>query len=294
MAIKSINSLAREAEEQNLRLSDLVVREEAVEAGVAEATVRGRMHDMLIAMIEAVKAGVDKSGPSVSGLTGGEALRYSNYLRERKSLLGDVAAKAAAYALAASCVNASMGVIVAAPTAGSCGILPGVLLSLRETHGFTEEELVSGLLAAAGVGQAIAMRATLSGAEGGCQAECGSAAAMAAAAAVELMGGAPEMCCHGAALALKNSLGLVCDPVAGLVEVPCVKRNGVYAVVALTAADMALAGIQSAIPLDEVIDAMHAIGQVMPATLRETAKGGLAATPTGCRLSAKVFPEQAE
>ena len=294
MAIKSINRLAKEAEERNLLLSDLVAKEEAVEAGMTEAEVRSRMQGMLIAMNEAVKAGVARSGPSVSGLTGGEALRYSNYLREHKSLLGDVAGKAAAYALAASCVNASMGVIVAAPTAGSCGILPGVLLSLREAHGFTDEEIVSGLLAAAGVGQAIALRATLSGAEGGCQAECGSAAAMAAAAAVELLGGSPEQCCHGAALALKNSLGLVCDPVAGLVEVPCVKRNGVYAVVALAAADMALAGIKSAIPLDEVIDAMHAIGQVMPVTLRETAKGGLAATPTGCRLQAKVFPDQGE
>ncbi len=292
MAIKSMGRLAREATEQNVRLSDLVAKDEAAESGMTEAEVRNRVADMVAAMRQSVESGVVRAGQSVSGLTGGEALRYSNYLREHKSLLGDAAAKAAVYALAASCVNASMGVIVAAPTAGSCGILPGVLLSLQQAHGFADDAIVAALLTAAGVGQAVAARATLSGAEGGCQAECGSAAAMAAAAAVELMGGSPEMCCHGAALALKNSLGLVCDPVAGLVEVPCVKRNGVFAVVALTAADMALAGIQSAIPLDEVIDAMFSIGQAMPATLRETAKGGLAATPTGCRLRAKVFPER--
>lgn len=292
MAIKSLNQLAEQAAAQGVPLSSLVAVDEAAEGGVTVEEVRARMHDMFLAMLESVKAGVASSRQSVSGLTGGEALRYSIHLKEKGSLLGEAAAKAAVYALAASCVNASMGIIVAAPTAGSCGILPGVLISLMEAHGFTEEEVVSALLTAAGVGQAISIRATLSGAEGGCQAECGSAAAMAAAAAVQLMGGTPAACCHGAALALKNSLGLVCDPVAGLVEVPCVKRNAVFAVVALTAADMALAGIQSAIPVDEVIDAMFSIGQSMPASLRETAKGGLATTPTGCRLRAAIFPEQ--
>jgi L-serine dehydratase len=244
---------------------------------------------MLNAMRESVKAGIESSGRSVSGLTGGEAMRYNAYVRDQGTLLGGTAAKAAIYALSASCINATMGIIVAAPTAGACGILPGVLLSLQESRGYTDEEIVPALLCAAGVGQVISVRATLSGAEGGCQAECGSAASMAAAAACELTGGSPEQCCHAAALALKNSLGLVCDPVAGLVEVPCVKRNAVFAVVALAAADMALAGIQSAIPVDEVIDAMFSIGQAMPATLRETAKGGLAATPTGCRLRREIF-----
>lgn len=257
-----------------------------------ESAVRARVLGMLTAMRESVQAGVAASGRSVSGLTGGEAKKYNDYIQQNDSLLGGAAAKAAAYALAASCVNASMGIIVAAPTAGSCGILPGVLLSMQESRGFTDDEIASALLCAAGVGQVIAMRATLSGAEGGCQAECGSASAMAAAAVCELMGGSPEACCHAAALALKNSLGLVCDPVAGLVEVPCVKRNAVFAVAALTAADMALAGIRSAIPVDEVIDAMFSIGQAMPAALRETAKGGLAATPTGCRLKASLYAEK--
>lgn len=294
MAINSLNSLAQEAKNVGIKLSELVLREEAGESGMNEGAVRARMLGMFASMRESVQAGVESRGRSVSGLTGGESKKYCDYIARGDSLLGDAASKAAAYALAASCINASMGIIVAAPTAGSCGILPGVLLSLKESRGFTDEEIVFALLCAAGVGQVIAVRATLSGAEGGCQAECGSASAMAAAAACELMGGSPDMCCHAAALALKNSLGLVCDPVAGLVEVPCVKRNAVFAVAALTAADMALAGIESAIPVDEVIDAMFAIGQAMPAALRETAKGGLAATPTGCRLKAQMYKGKGE
>lgn len=292
MAIRSLVSLAAEAASQGVKLSALVAADEASESGISEAGVRDKMAAMLQAMRESVAAGTVQEGRSVSGLTGGEARMYYARAEAGESLLGEAAAKAAAYALAASCVNASMGRIVAAPTAGSCGILPGVLLSLQECRGFSDDEVVSALLTAAGVGQAVSIRATLSGAAGGCQAECGSAAAMAAAAACELMGAAPEACCHAAALALKNSLGLVCDPVAGLVEVPCVKRNAVFAIVALTAADMALAGIKSAIPVDEVIDAMYSIGQAMPAALRETAKGGLAATPTGCRLKATIFEEK--
>ena len=289
MSIRSLNTLAQEAASAGLRLSDLVAVDEAVESGMTVDEIRAKTAATAEVMRQSVQAGIRQEGRSVSGLTGGEARLYYAHAQQGGGLLGEAAAKAAAYALGASCVNASMGVIVAAPTAGSCGILPGVLLSMQETRGFNDEQIASALLCAAGVGQAIAARATLSGAEGGCQAECGSASAMAAAAAVELMGGSPETCCHGAALALKNSLGLVCDPVAGLVEVPCVKRNAVFAVVALTAADMALAGIQSAIPVDEVIDAMFSIGQAMPATLRETAKGGLATTPTGCRLKREIF-----
>lgn len=289
MATLSLDGMAAEAEARGERLSDAVAASEALESGISEDEVRSRMLGMLAAMRESVKAGVSQEGRSVSGLTGGEARLYHARVERGEALLGNTAGKAAAYALAASCVNASMGRIVAAPTAGSCGILPGVLLALQESRGFPDGELVGALLCAAGVGQAVAARATLSGAEGGCQAECGSASAMAAAAACELMGGSPSTCCHAAALALKNSLGLVCDPVAGLVEVPCVKRNAVFSAVALVAADMALAGIQSAIPVDEVIDAMFSIGHAMPAALRETAKGGLAATPTGCRLKSEIF-----
>lgn len=294
MAIRSLSELTEEAGRRGKPLSALVAQDEASESGVSTAEVRRKMAEMLIAMRESVLAGIAREGRSVSGLTGGEAGRYNRRVESGESLLGRTAAKAAAYALAASCVNASMGRIVAAPTAGSCGILPGVLISLQEWKGLPDESVVSALLTAAGVGQAISMRATLSGAAGGCQAECGSGSAMAAAAACELMGGSPGMCLNAAALALKNALGLVCDPVAGLVEVPCVKRNAVFAVAALTAADMALSGIESVIPVDEVIDAMYSIGQAMPAALRETAKGGLAATPTGCRLKAELFSDQTE
>jgi L-serine dehydratase len=291
MAIRSLNNLAMEAAAQGIKLSDLVAADEAVESGSTEADVRARMAAMLGIMRDSVQAGIVQEGRSVSGLTGGEARLY-HARAQQDSLLGPLAAKAAAYALGASCVNASMGRIVAAPTAGSCGILPGVLLAMQEVRGYSDEDTAAALLCAAGVGQVVAARATLSGAEGGCQAECGSASAMAAAAACELAGASPDVCCQAAALALKNSLGLVCDPVAGLVEVPCVKRNAIFAVVALAAADMALAGMKSAIPVDEVIEAMFSIGQAMPATLRETAKGGLATTPTGCRLKAQLFVDK--
>jgi L-serine dehydratase len=289
MAITSLDGLAGRAAAEGKRISDIAAEAEAAESGESAGAVRARMLEMLGAMRESVRAGLSLEGRSVSGLTGGEARMYNEYVRGGGSLLGPVASLAAAYALAASCVNASMGRIVAAPTAGSCGVLPGALFAVQESRGSSDAEAVSALLCAAGVGQAIASRATLSGAEGGCQAECGSAGAMAAAAVCELAGGSPEACAHAAALALKNSLGLVCDPVAGLVEVPCVKRNAVFAAHALIAADMALAGIRSAIPPDEVIDAMFSIGQAMPAALRETAKGGLAMTPTGCRLKEELF-----
>lgn len=292
MAIRSLAALAEEANRRGVPLFVPVAEDEAAESGASVEEVRGKMAAMLLAMRESVHEGIAREGRSVSGLTGGEAARYHARIESGESLLGHAAAKAAAYALAASCVNASMGRIVAAPTAGSCGILPGVLIALQEWKRFPDDAIVSALLTAAGVGQAISVRATLSGAAGGCQAECGSAGAMAAAAACELMGGSPDASLNAAALALKNSLGLVCDPVAGLVEVPCVKRNAVFAVAALTAADMALAGIESVIPADEVIDAMYSIGQAMPAALRETAKGGLAATPTGCRLKATIFSEK--
>lgn len=179
-----------------------------------------------------------------------------------------------------------MGRIVAAPTAGSCGVLPAVLLTLEEILGVGETELLSALFTAAGLGMVITDRANVSGAEGGCQAEIGSAAAMSAAAAVELAGGSPRQTADGAAIALKSMLGLVCDPVAGLVEVPCVKRNATGAMIALTAAEMALSGVKSAIPIDEVIDTMAEIGQQMSCSLKETAQGGLAMTPTGRKIRA--------
>ena len=193
-----------------------------------------------------------------------------------------------ARALAVSEVNARMGRIVAAPTAGSCGILPAVILTFAEEKALDERTAVLGLWTASGIGMVIANQASLSGAEGGCQAECGSAAAMSAAAAGEMLGGSPRQAAEACAIALKAVLGLVCDPVAGLVEVPCIKRNASGAANALVAAELALAGITSAIPADEVIAAMRAVGSQMPASLRETAAGGLAATPTGREIARRL------
>jgi L-serine dehydratase len=201
--------------------------------------------------------------------------------RAKNALCGELVWRASQIAVALGTCNASMGRIVAAPTAGSCGILPGLLFAWQEAKNGDENTVLDGLIVAAAVGQIVANRATLAGASGGCQAECGAAAAMGAAALCHMEGGAPEACAHAAALALKSILGLACDPVAGLVESPCVKRNGSLVAIGAIAADMALAGIRSIIPPDEVVDAMAEVGRSLPATLRETARGGCATTPTG-------------
>jgi len=221
-------------------------------------------------------------------MIGGDGQRLLQYAQSQPTLSGQLL-EAVGRALAVAELNAAMGLIVAAPTAGSAGILPGVLTVLAEKLAKSEQEMVESLFCAAGVGLIIAQKASLSGAEGGCQAECGAAAAMAAAAAVELAGGTPSQAVAAVAISMKNSLGLVCDPVAGLVEVPCAKRNALGAANALVAADLALAGIISVIPADEFIEAMGGIGRAMPASLKETAQGGLAQTPTGRALAAKVL-----
>jgi len=191
-------------------------------------------------------------------------------------------------------VNATMGRIVACPTAGSCGIVPGVLKKIQEIDNLSDEQIAVALMTCAGFGMVIAHRASVSGAVGGCQAECGAASAMAAAAAVELRGGTPEQAGEACAMVIKNVMGLVCDPVAGLVEVPCAKRNALGASLAMVMADMALADVKSVIPVDEVITAMGAVGRSLPESLRETARGGLAVTPTGLALNKKIFGEQPE
>ncbi len=211
--------------------------------------------------------------------------------RAAEPLSGPLVLRACQIALSVATYNAAMGRIVAAPTAGSCGILPGLLFGYEEVFGADRERLLGALIVAGGVGEIVARRATLAGAEGGCQAECGAAGAMGTAALVFLRGGSAEACVHGAALLLKSVLGLICDPVAGLVEVPCVKRNGLLTGLAVLAADMALAGVRSVIPPDEVIDAMGAVGRALPEAFRETARGGLAATPTGCSLRKALVGE---
>ena len=228
----------------------------------------------------------------MSGLTGGEGYKMKAYASEKGGLCGSFLCGAISRALAVAGCNASMGRIVAAPTAGSCGILPGCLVSLWEDRGFAEKDVVMAMFTAGAFGMVIAGRASVAGAQGGCQAECGSAAAMAAAALTELMGGTPAQCADACAIAIANQLGLVCDPVAGLVEIPCIKRNVSGLVVAFSSADLALAGIGAKIPADECLDAMRQVGDALPASLKETAKGGLAATPTGLRLQKQVFGDE--
>lgn len=267
---------------------ELMLRCEIEESGRSREQIWDLMQDNLQVMQDSISKGLDPDLKSVGGLVGGNASRVQFYM-EKDNLCGKTILKAVAYALAVSECNAAMGKIVAAPTAGASGILPGILVALGEEKGYSQEELVKSLFVAAAVGKIIATNATLSGAEGGCQAECGAASSMAAAAAVFLAGGSPQMSLDAGAIALKGLLGLVCDPVAGLVEVPCSKRNGTTAAIALTSADMALAGIISFIPFDEVVEAMYRIGKIMAADLRETAAGGCAITPTALRYAEQML-----
>jgi L-serine dehydratase len=255
------------------------VRWQAEQDGASEAEECERMRRTLAVMRQSVRDGLDPDLRSLSGRVGGQAAKMAAPGQpQRLGLTG----KACAYALAVAESNACMGKIVAAPTAGSCGILPGTLLAAQEQEGFTDDALVLALFAAAAVGRAIALQATVSGAEGGCQAETGSAAGMAAAALTELYGGTPEAAADACAFALMNTLGLVCDPVGGLVEIPCVYRNVAGAAQALAAAQLALAGVKCPIPCDEMILAMKDVGDAMPASLRETGEGGCAACACVC------------
>ena len=243
----------------------------------------------LDAMKESATAGREKKVYSLSGLIGGDAYRLQQCCNTGNSLMGNGIVMAMAMAISSSEVNGAMGKIVACPTAGSCGILPAVILTTGHLLNKTDDELIQGLFAASAIGMIIGMNATFSGAEGGCQAECGSAAAMASGAVVELMGGTPKMSLDATAIIFKNVLGLVCDPVAGLVEIPCAKRNVSGAINALCTADMVMAGVNSKIPFDDAVAAMYKVGTGLPEELRETALGGCAITPTGKALQEKVF-----
>ena len=232
---------------------------------------------------------MSKDKRSASGLTGGDAYKMNEALLGGNTIAGPFFGKAMVKAIAVAQTNACMGRIVASPTAGSCGILPAALLTLQEERNIPDRDLVMALFTASAIGIVIATNASVAGAAGGCQAECGAASAMAAAALVELCGGTPKQAEHACAIALKNILGLACDPVAGLVEIPCIKRNAGGVGNALVAAELALAGVESHIPADEVIVAMKKVGDMMSPTLKETAEGGLAVTPTGKKLCEKVF-----
>jgi len=252
---------------------------------MSSCDVYDQMFEYYQIMKEAVRRGLTEDTTSRSGLTGKDAQRVQEYRDGSDGgLLGEHANRAMSYALAVSEVNASMGRIIATPTAGSCGIIPGAFVSCQERFGWTDEQMVYGLFAAGAIGYVIANNSFVSGAEGGCQAEVGSAIGMAAGALVDIRGGTPTQAIHAVGLALKNTLGLVCDPVGGLVEIPCIVRNGFGTVTALAAAEMALAGVRSVIPSDEVVQVMLEVGSAMPESLRETAGGGLAQTPTGKQI----------
>ncbi|MDO8963566.1 MAG: L-serine ammonia-lyase, iron-sulfur-dependent, subunit alpha [Coriobacteriia bacterium] len=264
-------------------VGEAVVARECEEAGISRAEAIARFTEALDVMEAAVSRGLSGEARSRSGLAGGDA---RTVIGEGPRLAGGEFTEAIAAAIAVAEVNASMGRVVAAPTGGASGVLPGVLLTIAARAGASRERQALALACAGGIGGIIAAKASLSGAASGCQAEIGAGAAMAAAAAVELLSGTPEQVGHAASLALQGLLGLVCDPVGGLVEVPCVARNATGAAVALAAAEMALAGVAFPIPFDEVASAMGSVGRSLPPSLRETALGGLAVTPTGKRLAA--------
>ncbi len=289
MNIATIEELIRMAHEQECTIGEAILRQEAQAQDITLDEAKAHMLLNWQVMKESIEQGLEHPQRSKGGLIGGEGKKLHDYCQKQQPLSGQKMANAVSYALAVAEVNATMGKIVACPTAGSCGIMPAVMLTAQEKLNLSDEQVVLGLFTASAFGMVIAHKASISGAVCGCQAECGSAAAMASAASVELAGGTPEQAAHACAIVIKNVLGLVCDPVAGLVEVPCAKRNAMGTSLALVCADMALAGIESVIPADEVIMAMSDVGRSLPESLRETALGGLAVTPTALALAQKIL-----
>lgn len=277
--------------ENDAKISQIVLKRESELTGLPESELRNNMKAILDVMINSAKKSIEEEVKSVGGIIGGDAKKVDSYRKAEKTISGHIINKAMARAFSTSEVNAAMGRICASPTAGSSGIIPASIITVAEELGLTEDDMIDAMFTSAGVGTIIAQNATVSGAEGGCQAECGSAAAMAAAAMVEMAGGTPEMSLHAAAMALKNVLGLVCDPIAGLVEAPCAKRNASGVANAMISADLALAGVKSIVPFDEVVDAMYRVGKSLPMELRETALGGIATTETGKAINRRIFGE---
>ncbi len=291
MDFTSGSELYQLCREHGAAISEVMLKREMELGSVSEQSVRERLARSLQIMEAAVHEPLGQPRRSLSGLIGGEAWKVYNAGKTAEgrgiaSLCGEALTRAIAYSMAVLEVNAAMGLIVAAPTAGSSGVLPGAVLSLSEICGWSETKQMDGLLNAGAIGYLLMRNATVAGAEAGCQAEVGAASAMTASAIVELMGGTPEMCFQAASLAISNLLGLVCDPIAGLVEVPCQSRNAIGVANAFTCAQLALSGITHPVPFDEMVDAMQRVGRSLPWELRESAKGGNAGTPTGCRLSA--------
>ena len=274
--------------EKNLPISEIMRQREIILGETTAEDVDARMARVLEIMKDAAFSPIKEPVKSMGGLIGGEAKKLSLHQTSGKSICGNLLDDAITYAMATLETNASMGLIVASPTAGSAGIVPGLLLAVQKHYHFSDEQIQQALFNAGAIGYLAMRNATVAGAVGGCQAETGIAAAMAASAATELLGGTPKQCTYAASTVLMNMLGLVCDPIAGLVEVPCVKRNAAGAVIAMSSADMALAGIRSAVPPDEVILAMREVGDKMDVSLKETGVGGVAGTPFGQKIAEKM------
>ena len=282
MDFKNAKELLALCQEQKLPISEVMRQREILLGETTAEIVDQRMDRVLEIMKDAAFSPIKDPVISMGGLIGGEARKLCEFHDLGKSLCGNVLGKGITYAMATLETNASMGLIVASPTAGSAGIVPGMMLALQEVYGFSDKKIRQALFNAGAIGYLAMRNATVAGAVGGCQAEVGIASAMAASAAVELLGGTPLQCTYAASTVLMNMLGLVCDPVGGLVEYPCQNRNAAGVSNALIAAEMSLAGIPQFIPLDEMIDAMYTVGKKLPAELRETALGGCAATPSAC------------
>lgn len=290
MNFTSVSELVELAESKGLPISEVMIQKEMEWMDRTRDEVFGQMEENLAIMEKAVQKGLHEEIHSSSGLSGGDAQKIRRYIQESSVLLsGADVLDTVSRSMSVSEVNASMGTIVATPTAGACGVLPGCVFTAADRLKADREAMVRALFVSGAIGYCIANNSFISGAAGGCQAEVGSATAMSAAAVVEMAGGSPSQSAEAVAIALKNMLGLVCDPVAGLVEAPCVKRNAMGGAIAMVAADLAMAGVTSVIPADEVIGAMYRIGRDMPTSLKETALGGLAATQTGREWERRIF-----
>lgn len=280
--------LIKRCQEENLPISAIMELREITIGNMPKKVVEEKINTALSIMKKSTTKPIANPGKSIGGLIGGEAKKVADHGKTSDCVCGSMLSKAIAYSMAVLEVNASMGLIVAAPTAGSAGVVPGVLLALAEEHQLDDNMLCKGLLTASAIGYLLMRNASVAGAEAGCQAEVGAASAMAASAVVEMMGGTPEMCLDAATFALSNLLGLVCDPIAGLVESPCQSRNAIGVANAITSAELVLSGVKHHIPFDEMAEAMLRVGRSLPFELRETAMGGCAGTPTGCGLSCNI------
>ncbi len=288
MDFRNGQELLMRCHEESLPISDIMKQREMTNTNQSSDLIQVKLETVLQIMKQSARKPINKPGKSIGGLIGGEARKVTRHLHEGYSICGPMLSLAISYSLAVLETNASMGLIVAAPTAGSSGVLPGTLLAAKEVLNLSNEDLYKGLLNASAVGYLLMRNASVSGAEAGCQAEVGAASAMAASALVEMLGGTPKMCLEAASFALSNLLGLVCDPIAGLVESPCQSRNAIGVANAITSAEMVLSGVTQPIPFDEMAEAMLRVGRSLPFELRETAMGGCAGTPTGCALGCQI------